>query len=85
MHVVTTETVCCSAGFLRTYVVWLGGRGSELWSVYENWYMNIDHVVYTVHVHVYVFLHVHSFLPHCDYVKFKNNYGTHTYLYEHTI
>ena len=46
MHVVTTKTVCCSAGFLRTYVVWLGGRGSELQPVHENWYMNIDHVVY---------------------------------------
>ena len=48
---------------------------------YENWYMNIDHVVY---MFMY-FLHVHSFLPHCDYVIFKNNYGTHTYLCEHTI
>ena len=35
-----------SAIFLRIYEVWLGGRGSELRSVYENWYMNIDHVVY---------------------------------------
>ena len=57
MNVVTTETVCCSAGFLRTYVVWLGGRGSEFRSVYENWYMNIDHVVY---MSMY-FLHVHKF------------------------
>ena len=35
-----------SAIFLRIYEVWLGGRGSELQSVHENWYMNIDHVVY---------------------------------------
>ena len=34
------------AVFLRIYVVWLGGRGSELPSVHVNRYMNIDQVVY---------------------------------------
>ena len=39
-------TWSCYRLFLRIYEVWLGGRGSELRSVHENWYMNIDHVVY---------------------------------------